>query len=57
MVLHSWNHLDLHCAVPTRSRFNLIVELRQIHLLSQYWAQQQGETVKDLIAVKVKIEE
>ncbi len=29
---------------------NLIVGLRQIHFLSQYWAQQQGETLKDPIA-------
>ncbi|MGG6269799.1 hypothetical protein ACQ4M3_30450 [Leptolyngbya sp. AN03gr2] len=29
---------------------NLIVGLRQIHFLAQYWAQQQGETVKDPIA-------
>lgn len=29
---------------------NLIVGLRQIHFLSQYWAQQQGETLKDPLA-------
>ncbi|MBD2081363.1 hypothetical protein [Leptolyngbya sp. FACHB-17] len=29
---------------------NLIVGLRQIHFLSQYWAKLQGETVRDPIA-------
>ena len=29
---------------------NLIVGLRQIHFLSQYWAQRQGVAAKDLIA-------
>lgn len=29
---------------------NLVVGLRQIHFLSQYWAQLQGETLRDPIA-------
>jgi hypothetical protein len=34
---------------------NLIVGLRQIHFLSQYWAEQQGETVKDPIADPISL--
>ena len=32
---------------------NLIVGLRQIHFLSQFWANQQGITVKDAIAESI----
>lgn len=34
---------------------NLVVGLRQIHFLSQYWAQQRGQTIEDPIAKNLPI--
>lgn len=34
---------------------NLIVGLRQIHFLSEYWAKQQGQTIEDPIAKRLPI--
>jgi len=34
---------------------NLIVGLRQIHFLSQYWASKQGITIKDAIAESIPL--